>query len=63
MKFDPDAVQHWNLPVTCLKPREAQARVAEVVERGDPTDPSVEAVILVRRVPILVQDFYRGRSG
>lgn len=56
-----DVVNHWDLPVIG-KPREATARVMSVVERGDPCDPAVEAILLVRREPVVVFDFYRYRA-
>jgi hypothetical protein len=56
-----DGVNHWDLPVTEFRPRRAMVRVLSVIERGDPTDPAVEALLSLRRENVAVFDFYRGR--
>jgi hypothetical protein len=61
--MNPDAVNHWDLPVTEFRPRRAVARVLCVTERGDPADPAVEARLLLRREDVSVFDFYRGRAN
>lgn len=55
-RFDPAAVNHWDLPVTGFKPRAVTVRVLEPAVTADP---AVEAVL--RREQVQVFDFYRHR--
>lgn len=54
-----DGVNHWDIPVTGFKPRDATVRVAERDKLAEPTD-DIE-VWIVSREPVLVFDFYRHR--
>lgn len=56
-----DAVDHRDLPVTQPRPVLTRAHSVTVMERGDPADPAVEALLLMRRETVTVIDFYRHR--